>query len=189
MKEKARTYNLSDYSDFKSLYRDFWKKLYAICYSKTSNKEASEDMVQDIFISLWNRRNKLVITSSIEHYLIKSAKLKVIDYYRIQSSAKENNLLECNLCEHPEFDKEFLQQNEALYQFLEQDVELIVSDLPCQCQKVYRLSREEQMSTTEIADNLNISPKTVKNHLTKALGLIRKNIPSFYAITLLHHLL
>lgn len=146
-------------------------------------------MVQDIFISLWNRRKELVITSSIEHYLIKSAKLKVIDYYRIQSSVKQTNLMECNLCKHPEFDEKFLQHNEIVHQFLEEDLEIIVNDLPCQCQKVYRLSREEQMSTTEIADNLNISPKTVKNHLTKALGLIRKNIPSFYAITLLNHLL
>ena len=120
---------------------------------------------------------------------MRSAKLKVIDYYRLRSSAKQNNLLECNLCEHPEFDEKFLQHNEIMDKFLEKDLEIIVNNLPCQCQKVYRLSREEQMSTTEIADNLNISPKTVKNHLTKALSLIRKNIPSFYAITLLHHFL
>jgi len=144
-------------------------------------------MVQDIFISLWNRRKELVIESSIEHYLIKSAKLKVIDYYRAQSTIKQNTLMECNLCEHLEFDEKFLQHNEAIHKFLEQDIELIINDLPCQCQKVYRLSREEQMSTTEIAENLNISPKTVKNHLTKALRQIRKNIPFFSVIFILHY--
>ncbi|REG98413.1 RNA polymerase sigma-70 factor [Flavobacterium aquicola] len=175
--------------DFESLYRNFWKKLYVICYNKTANREAAEEMVQDIFISLWNRRNELVITSSIEHYLIKSAKLKVIDYYRMQSSVKQNNLMECNLCEHPEFDEKYLQHNEAVYKFLEQDIEVVINDLPCQCQKVYRLSREEQLSTAEIADNLNISPKTVKNHLTKALRSIRENIPLLFLITALQNVI
>jgi RNA polymerase sigma-70 factor (ECF subfamily) len=133
-------------------------------------------MVQDIFISVWKRRNELKITSSMEHYLVKSAKLKVIDYYRKQYTHKQSNTTECNLCEHPEFDGKYLQHNEALFQFLEQDIQLIVNQLPCQCQKVYRLSREEQMSTIEIANSMELSPKTVKNHLTKALGLIRKNM-------------
>jgi len=178
IKDKIRTYNLNDTLDFESLYKDYWKKVYVICYGKTANREVSEEMVQDIFISLWNRRNELIITSSIEHYLIKSAKLKVIDYYRTLASAKHKILVDCDLCEHPEFNEKCLEHNESIHKFLEQDLEITIKNLPCQCQKVYRLSREEQMSISEIAENLNISPKTVKNHLTKALNFIREKIPA-----------
>jgi RNA polymerase sigma-70 factor (ECF subfamily) len=159
--------------------------LYAICYAKTSNKEASEEMVQDIFISLWNRKDELTITLSIEHYLIKAAKLKVIDYYRMLATAKHQTLIDCELCNLLECDQNFLQHNDAIHKFLEKDLEITVQNLPLQCQKVYRLSREEQMSISEIAENLNISPKTVKNHLTKALNFIREKIPADFSATVI----
>ena len=171
-----KRYNLNSSQEFQDLYKKFWKQLYTICYNQTKQKEVSEEIVQDIFISVWKRRKELVITTSIEHYLVKAAKLKVIDYYRTLYTEKHKNMSPCNLCEHPEFDEKCLEHNEALFEFLEQEVQVIVNQLPCQCQKVYRLSREQQFNTSEIAENLNISPKTVKNHLTKALSFIRVNI-------------
>jgi len=177
IKKINSTYNLNSATEFEILYKKFWKKLYAICYNQTNHKEISEEIVQDIFISLWKRRKELVITTSIEHYLVKATKLKVIDYYRKHYTEKHKNTSQCDLCEHPEFDQKCLEHNEALFEFLEQEVELIVNQLPCQCQKVYRLSREQQLNTSEIAKDLNISTKTVKNHLTKALGFIRIHLP------------
>ena len=174
MKNMGKIYNLKNRKDFENLYRQYWKKLYTISYSKTKNIEVSEEIVQDIFISLWKRRNELKITSSLENYLIKATKLKVIDFYRKQYRNKETPV--CNLCEHPEFDKNCLEHNEALFKFLEQDLQLVVNQLPCQCQKVYRLSREKQMSINEISTMLDISSKTVKNHLTKALSFVRKEL-------------
>lgn len=133
-------------------------------------------MVQDIFISLWKRRKELIITTSIENYLVKSAKLKVIDYYRSQYRKQKSITEVCNLCEHAEFSENTLQHNEAIDNFLEKDMQIIVNELPCQCQRIYRLSREEQLSLDEIAERLAISKKTVKNHLTKALSHIRTEI-------------
>ncbi|GAA3620362.1 RNA polymerase sigma-70 factor [Flavivirga jejuensis] len=176
IKKLNKTYNLNSPIEFKILYKKFWKKLYIICYNQTNHKEVSEEIVQDIFISLWKRRKELVITSSIEHYLVKSAKLKVIDHYRKLYTKKHKNISQCDLCEHPEFDEKCLEHNEALFEFLEQEIQLIVNKLPCQCQKVYRLSREQQLNTSEIAKVLNISTKTVKNHLTRALKFIRVNM-------------
>ena len=131
-------------------------------------------MVQDIFISIWKRRTELKITDSIECYLVKSAKLKVIDYYRKQY--KKQEFSDCNLCEETGFDQKCLAHNEAISEFLEQDMQIIVNQLPCQCQKVYRLSREEYLNVNEISERLIISKKTVKNHLTKALSFIRKEL-------------
>lgn len=151
-----------------------------ICYSKTQNKEFSEEIVQDIFISLWRRKDEIVINTSLENYLIKATKLKVVDFYRKKYTQKNNIVVDYDgdLCEGSVFAGSTLEHNEAVYIFLEKDLQFIVNQLPHQCQKVYRLSREKQLKAEEIAHILNISPKTVKNHLTKALGFIKRNLSS-----------
>ncbi|WP_103070194.1 RNA polymerase sigma-70 factor [Aquimarina sediminis] len=171
-----KTYNLSNDAVIDQLYTDYWKLLYAICYHKTNDAEASEEIVQDIFIGLWKRGGKLEVTTSIKSYLIKSAKTGVIKYYRSKIKSKEDLSTECNLCEKSEFGADVLQHNEAISKFLDQDLQLIINQLPCQCQKIYRLSRENHLTTNEIAKELKISQKTVKNHLTKALSFIRTKI-------------
>lgn len=150
--------------------------MYAICYKNTNDTEASEEIVQDVFIGLWKRGGELEVSLSIKSYLIKSAKTGVIKHYRTKTKNREDVVTACNLCEEKEFTIDVLEHNEAISTFLEEDLQLVVNQLPCQCQKVYRLSRENQLNSNEIAVALSISPKTVKNHLTKALSFIRKQI-------------
>ncbi|MDO5968236.1 sigma-70 family RNA polymerase sigma factor [Flavivirga aquimarina] len=175
-KSVKNIYKPGSKSSFENLYRDFWKRLYIICFQKTNDAEASEEMVQDIFVSLWKKGKDLKIDSSIEVYLVGAAKYKVLDYYRSQIKLKECHLGDCNLCDQAGFDEIVLEHNEALEGFLKEDLEVIVDRLPCQCQKVYRLSRENNLTTKEIATLLDISPKTVKNHITKALSYIRPHL-------------
>jgi len=74
------------------------------------------------------------------------------------------------------YDTRTSEYNLVLHQFLEQDLQLIVNQLPYRCQEVYRLSREQQLTTKEISTRLGISQKTVKNHLTKALSFINRHL-------------
>ena len=131
--------------------------------------------MQDVFIGLWQRGGQLTITTSMKSYLIKSAKTAVMKYYR-DKVKREDVFTDYDLREVPGFDEKAAQHNLAIDKFLEQDLQRIVNQLPDQCQKVYRLSREEHLTTNAIATRLNISQKTVKNHLTKALSLIRSKI-------------
>ncbi|MEM6264631.1 MAG: sigma-70 family RNA polymerase sigma factor [Bacteroidota bacterium] len=167
---------MKDHDEFESLFRRYWKQLYSICYSKTQDVEASEEMVQDIFISLWKRWDQLEITASLESYLIKSAKLKVIDYYRKES---KNNIIQFPKAQSSEKktpETPIVAYNEAELNMLQDDTDHIISQLPAKCQAVYRLSRENQLTTKEIALQLGVSQKTVKNHLTKALSFIRSQM-------------
>ncbi|GGX08535.1 sigma-70 family RNA polymerase sigma factor [Aquimarina muelleri] len=161
---------------FEKLYKMYWKKLYAICLSKTNNAEASQEIVHDVYVSIWKRRDKFVVTQGVENYLLKSTRSKIIDYYRKNSKNQVKVYPSEDVCKGNHFDVNAITHNSALHYFLESDLELIVTQLPFQCQKVYRLSREKQLTTNEIAQKLNISQKTVKNHLTKALSFLQKHI-------------
>lgn len=156
----------------------YWKRLYAICYSQTRDIEASEEMVQDIFISLWKRWDHLEITSSLENYLVKSAKLKVIDYFREECKSKLISSETNDEDTKKEPRSAVIAHNEVELEILKHHADHLVNQLPYQCQTVYRLSRENQLSTKEIALQLGLSQKTVKNHLTKALSFMRHRMIS-----------
>ena len=108
--------------------------------------------------------------------MIKSARTKIVDFYRKKGNTQTITLTECNLCEENGFDFRTVEHNLAVHRFLEQDLQLVVDQLPCRCQEVYLLSREEHLTIKEIAVRLGISQKTVKNHLTKALSFINKHL-------------
>lgn len=116
--------------------------------------------------------------TTVRGYLVKSVKSAIIRQFQKKSvlPAKTVDIgIEHNLNNEPEL----LQQNLANGVFLEEDMEAVVEKLPAKCQKVYRMSREEDLNTVEIAYRLKISPKTVKNHLTRALRLIRNESDLF----------
>ncbi|MDD7886949.1 sigma-70 family RNA polymerase sigma factor [Flavivirga sp. 57AJ16] len=161
---------------FEKLYQKYWKKLYILCYSKTKNVEVSEEIVHDVFISLWKYKEDFVVTKGTENYLLKSTKSKIVDYYRKMAKSQCRTVSDCNLCKGQNFDSDIFTHNLAMHKFLEDDLELVVDQLPCKCQEVYRLSREEHLTTNEIAIRLSISQKTVKNHLTKALSFIKEHL-------------
>ena len=163
---------------FEKLYRAHWRRLYALCYAKTKSCEASEEIVHDVFMALWKRRKRFVFSKKTENYLIKSARTKIVDFYCKKSNTHTTGLTECNLCEENGFDAGTVEHNLAVDRFLEQDLQMVVDQLPCRCQEVFRLSREDNLTTKEIALRLGISQKTVKNHLTKALSFINRHMKS-----------
>ncbi|MCG8321657.1 MAG: sigma-70 family RNA polymerase sigma factor [Cytophagales bacterium] len=150
--------------------------MYAFCYAKTKDCKASEEIVHDVFIAPWKRREKFVFSKKTENYLMISARTKIVDFYRKKANTQTSTWTACNLCEENGFDASAVEHNLAVHRFLKQDLQLVVDQLPCRCQEVYRLSREEHLTIEEIAIRLGISQKTVKNHLTKALSFINKHL-------------
>lgn len=149
--------------------------LFEICHQQTQDEVSAEEMVQDIFISLWKRWDNLEISSSLEGYLIKSAKLKVIDYYRERYSPKRQ-VIETKGLNQEHYAEMQVTENEIEYEILAHHANNVIEMLPTQCQAVFKLSRHKQMTTQEIAIELGLSQKTVKNHLTKALSHMRLHL-------------
>lgn len=164
-----------DSGTFEAIYKLYWKKVFGTCYHHCQNTDIANEMVQDIFCSLWERRDTVLIHGPVENYLIKAAKYKVIDYFRSKSKQLEVNREEVSeVCNSQQ-----CIENEVFYRSLNERLGTLVEKLPCQCQQVYRMSRERGLDTKSIASELLISEKTAKNHLNKALNFLRLHLEEY----------
>lgn len=162
------------------LYNTYWQLLFISAYNIIKDKELCEDIIQDIFMNIWHNREKLEINISLKSYLYACARYQVFNQFR-----KNKDKI------HVEFfndlDKRFqyaTPETEMMHDELVQQINTIVETLPEKCQLVYKLSREEQLTHKEIALRLNISVKTVENHITKALQTIRMSMGSAATIAM-----
>lgn len=165
-----------DRKTFEAIYDLHWKQLFGICYHHCEEIDSAQEMVQDIFCSLWERRESLRVQGSMEHYLVRAAKNKVIDHFR----NKPKSLIPLGEIETNRLGSaESYTENDVLYHSLHQQIGNLVEQLPFQCKQVYQMSREQGLSTEEIALRLSISEKTAKNHLTKALNFLRLHLHEY----------
>ena len=157
---------------FEQVYNAFVDKLYGICRSNLNSKEAAEEIVQDVFLSLWERKDRIEIKESLERYLTRAAKLKIIDYLR--RKARNEKHMTSFLDEHSHADDGTEQA--IAYNELHAQITELVNRLPFQSKEVFKLSREKGLSNKEIASVLLISEKTVEYHMKKALAYMRNHL-------------
>ena len=164
-----------DEKTFRDVYLRHWEQVFGVCYNNLRDSEVAKGMVQDIFKSLWERREELEITVSIERYLLRSAKFKVFEYLRNnkirQEHAQEAVAYECAAANCTE--------NDVLYNSLKEKVIGLVDTLPCQCRNVFKMSREQGLSNKEIASSLLISERAVEYHITRALSTLKTNLSEY----------
>ncbi len=174
----ANTHELDDYDLLRQLSEDdeaamevLFKRHYALVsysiYNLVKDPRTTEDIAQEVFMEIWKRRGSLVINTSLKAYLRRSAVNKTLNYLRDKKNWKNEELSEIQLNISTEPGKT-LETTE-----LEQIVGQAIEQLPERCQLIFKLSRVEEKSYQEIADELNISVKTVENQIVKALRLLR----------------
>ena len=163
-----------DQTAFNELYYRYWKKLYNIIYGKLKSSESSEELVQDLFISLWLKREQLVIHTSFSAYISMAARYLAMK--KMQADKVHYTYLN-NL------DTQELQENSTervvFLSNLQESFEKEVTNLPDKCRQVFMLSRKDNLSTREIASRLQISEKTVENQIGKALRIMRLRLKEF----------
>jgi RNA polymerase sigma-70 factor (ECF subfamily) len=152
------------------LYTRYWQHLFMAAYNVLKNKSASEDIVQEAFVQVWQRREKLDIQTSLQAYLFSIIRYSVFRY--IKKEQAHSQVFE-NLEDRLQY---ITPEDIVVEKNIRSQVATIVNGLPEKCREIYILSREEQLSHNEIATRLNISTKTVENHITIALRKIRFNI-------------
>lgn len=167
-----------DEKSFRQIYMTYWDKVFAICYNNLGKPEVAKEMVQDIFKSLWERREELEITNSVERYLLRSAKLKVFEYLRNTKSRKEHTAHALvNHCNHSD-----CTENMVMYNSLKDQVDVLIDTLPCQCRNVFKMSREQGLSNKEIASSLLISERAVEYHIARALTTLKANLTDYFPL-------
>jgi RNA polymerase sigma-70 factor (ECF subfamily) len=128
----------------------------------TKDSAESEDIVQNVFVKIWTRRNKLNENISIKSYLYKSVYNEFIDYYR-----KNKPLVPLDEKYIKEIDS-FLEEDEMSLQKAIIKLNEAIDKLPSKCREIFILSKKEGLSNDEISKHLNISIKTVEGHITRS---------------------
>ena len=157
-----------DASAYTALYNRYWERMVTFAYIKLQSGADAKEVVQDVFLDMWNRRFNLQIPGNFQAYISGSVKYKIFTLLAKRKKELSNyQNIPTGLASRST--EEWLS-----YDQLRADLEKAVLRLPEKCRLVFKLSREKGLSTPEIAHQLQISPKTVENHMTKALFRLRK---------------
>jgi RNA polymerase sigma-70 factor (family 1) len=162
-----------DEMSFTALYRRYWSYLYSTAVKLLRSDDFAMDVVQDVFHSLWIRRETLAIKGSVRGYLYTSVRYKALNI--IKKNISDHDYMDILIRIIPEFDHhdaQLLLEGKEL----EQRINDVVGRMPEKMKKVYNLSRYGNLSHQEISEELGISKETVKKHIQHALCILKKSI-------------
>ena len=166
---------------FDILYDKYWKQVFNAAYKRLNNVEQAQDIAQDVFVQLWIRGTKSPI-ENLPAYLFVASRNSVFKH--MEKEGKYSVIPDAaNQIEAPNerADAGVLHQ-EFLNAFNE-----LVATLPQQQQIIFKMRFEEDLSSQEIADKLQISPKTVRNQLGKALSTLRSTLLLLHILMICYH--
>lgn len=169
-----------DKSAFETLFREYYQHLCHFAFQFLNEKAASEEIVQDLFYKIWENRATLNITSSLKAYLFTSVRnhcLNQIKHLKIREAYKVDNEQQISYSEQQENDP-------ALQYELQERIEIAISSLPPERQKIFKLSRYEDKKYKEIAEELSLSVKTVEAQMGKALRFLRAQLADYLPLIL-----
>lgn len=152
------------------IYELYWRNLLAVAFGIMGNKDDAQEIVQRVFINLWDKRERLTI-NNLSAYLATSVRYTI--YSQIQSNTRKKEVSRIYL-EKREEKEDGEEKIHAI--FLKKYIEGIVDKLPTKCKLVFIYSRNYGKSIPEIALELNIAEKTVESHLRKALKRLRVSL-------------
>ncbi len=149
------------------LFKQYYGMVYQTVFRLVHSEAACKDLCQETFLEIWKRRKKLRINTSLQAYLARTAVNKTLNYIRDNRK---------HLSNPPTIDTPELAPDPARSLGageLQEKINAAIDGLPERCRLVFVLSRFEDLSYQEIADNLGISTKTVENQIVKALSILR----------------
>jgi RNA polymerase sigma-70 factor (family 1) len=167
--------------DFERLFKSFYPRLCAYAVTMIHDRDEAEEIVQTLFCRLWEQRDSLDITISVQAYLfraVRNATLNHIKKTQIRDAYKTMNLNTIN--NNPEYQPDRIAQSD-----IAKRLENAIGGLPEQCRVIFKMSRYEEMKYKEIAEQLGISIKTVENQMGKALKILRGSMTEYLTVLLL----
>jgi RNA polymerase sigma-70 factor (ECF subfamily) len=182
-KELITGLQLGNRSTFDFLFRNYYSGLCSYAKNYLKSGEISEEIVQEVFVRLWERHNKILIHTSIRAYLYQSVFNGCMNHIKgIQSSGFKHVDLEDVSIRHELMSME-LTDTEFSKIFsgdVERDLESAISDLPDQCGQIFRMCRVDNLTYKEISNMLNVSRSTVKTQMSRAMNRIMKQMEKYF---------
>lgn len=159
-----------DQKAFRVLFDNYWDNVYSVALALTKSTVLSEEIVQDVFIKIWSKREQLLSVEKFDSFLFIIARNHIYNQLRKKTLEQpfvehlEQYFLECSA----------LPEQQMLLKETQQLINKAVEQLPNQQRSVFELSRNNGLNYSQIAEKLGISKFTVKTHMTKALQAIRQ---------------
>lgn len=156
---------------FSELYKRYWEKVYSFCGLYLNSKVKAEDVVQEVFIKVWNSREFLREEDNFKGLLFIITRNLIFNQFRKNVNEDFYKLTVLSAME-----ESYDIQEEIDAYSLSEYIDQLIAELPERRQLIFNLSRKEHKSYKEIAQQLNISEKTVENQIAEALKFLRRNI-------------
>lgn len=167
-----------DKSAFETIFKTHYSELHSYAVGMTGDLEASEDIIEELFIWLWENRKSVRVDSSMKSYLIKITHNRCLNHLKHQKVIQkylDENLRLRTIEEKLQQDYiEFFKQQD--YDDNEEKIRTAIDNLPEQCKKIFKMNRFDKFKYREIAEKLNISISTVKNQMSIALKKIKDEL-------------
>lgn len=171
--------NTLDENTFEMLFKKHFKGLCYFSLTYVKDYEAAKEIVQDSYTALWEKRDTLDLSKSIKSYLTTTIYNKSLNYLRDNKKFNKDILdIESAIPSSGTYQPDRLGEAE-----LKNKIENAINELPEKCREVFKLSRFEHLKYQEIADQLQISVKTVETHMSKALQHLRIRLSDYIAIS------
>jgi len=169
---------LSNRNAYTEIYKRYTALLYHHAYSKLQNREEARDIVQELFVTIWLKREDLNICTNLAGYLYNAIRNRVLN--KIAHQQVESH--------HLSSLRDFIIKQESITDFLVREKELTfiieseIARLPAKMREIFMLSRKASLSHKEIASQLSLSEKTVKNQVNNALKILKVKLGSRFSI-------
>jgi RNA polymerase sigma-70 factor (ECF subfamily) len=165
------------------LFKEHYEQLHRYAFTIVKDNDEAKDVVQSVFLNLWEKRESLNITTSGKAYLFRSVYNESLNHLKKQEVLQRHHNISVSETDLSSEQKPFAFEDELL---LKQKIDEVLNELPPQCREVFMKSRAEKLKYTEIAAELGIAVKTVEAHMSKALKIIRKIVGVFVLMACLY---
>lgn len=154
---------------YKEIYERFWSILYRHARRMLTDEEEAEDVVQEVFLTLWNKANNIELRTSLPNYLYTVARNKIFDHFdHTKVKARYMASLE-KFIEQGNYETDYLIREKQLFLLIQQEIEC----LPEKMREIFKLSRNSNLSYQEIAERLSVTENVVRNQISRALKILR----------------
>lgn len=169
-----------DTDAFETIFNLYHSRVYAFAQSLLNSSQDAEEIVQNVFLALWNQRKNLNISGSFTSYIFSIARHMVYEHIRqkINKEAFSEYYLEHNV------EYSFITEEEVAYNELESKIQQCIDLLPERRREIFVLSRIEKLTYKEIAERLNISENTVDTQIRHALNSLRHQLTEYLILIL-----
>ncbi len=165
-----------DLSSYEIIFKKYFKELYRFAFGYVRDATIAEEMAQEVFLYVWEKRKQIEIQTTLKTYLYSAIKNKCLNYIKLELPKQQSMADVSEVMLSVSSTKIDEGENEKLKEY----IRLAVDDLPKKCRKIFILSRNAGLTYEEIAEELDLSKKTVENQMGIALKKLRESLEEVY---------